>query len=249
MVSDVFYRQILSSPGHYFDVEKPMSHARTPIEAFFEFQREALRGTETAVETAFEFNREMAETFHVSGESGREMGEMTLEASRQSLHRTLDAVESMPGETPGLADVRDSVDETFEAADAEYEHVADGVVENVEQQVELLLAFNEQLETQFLDLLEELEAGTEAVAQEANRSIDEPVEIDIPDDSTTDAGAGDSINDVETVEGIGPTYAERLRDAGIETVSDLAASDAAELADVADTSESRAQDWLDQVEG
>jgi polyhydroxyalkanoate synthase len=55
-----------------------------------------------------------------------------------------------------------------------------------------------------------------------------------------DAGAAD----VETVDGIGPTYAERLRAAGIETVADLAASDAARVAEVAETSESRAADWL-----
>jgi polyhydroxyalkanoate synthase len=53
--------------------------------------------------------------------------------------------------------------------------------------------------------------------------------------------------DVETVDGVGPTYAERLRAAGIETVADLAASDAARVAEVAETSESRAADWLGRV--
>lgn len=52
---------------------------------------------------------------------------------------------------------------------------------------------------------------------------------------------------VETVDGIGPTYADRLEAAGIETVADLAEYDASELANFADTSESRVQDWLDQV--
>jgi len=53
--------------------------------------------------------------------------------------------------------------------------------------------------------------------------------------------------DVRTVRGIGPTYAERLGEAGIETTADLAAHDAAELAEIAETSESRVEDWLDQV--
>jgi len=53
--------------------------------------------------------------------------------------------------------------------------------------------------------------------------------------------------DVETVSGIGPTYAERLRAAGIESVEDLAEYDAAELADIAEAPESRVEDWLDQV--
>jgi polyhydroxyalkanoate synthase len=53
--------------------------------------------------------------------------------------------------------------------------------------------------------------------------------------------------DVETVDGIGPTFAERLRDAGIETLEDLEAHSAAELAEVAETNEARATDWLDAV--
>ncbi len=55
--------------------------------------------------------------------------------------------------------------------------------------------------------------------------------------------------DVETVSGIGPTYGDRLREAGVETVEDLAEHDAAELAEIAETSESRAADWLDRVGG
>ncbi|MEF8782211.1 MAG: class III poly(R)-hydroxyalkanoic acid synthase subunit PhaC [Haloarculaceae archaeon] len=55
-------------------------------------------------------------------------------------------------------------------------------------------------------------------------------------------------DDLETVSGIGPTYAERLRDAGVVTTADLAERDAAELAEVAETTESNAQDWLAQLD-
>jgi polyhydroxyalkanoate synthase len=53
--------------------------------------------------------------------------------------------------------------------------------------------------------------------------------------------------DVETVDGIGPTYAERLRDIGIETTGDLAAADVSTVAEAAQVSKARAQDWLDQL--
>jgi len=52
---------------------------------------------------------------------------------------------------------------------------------------------------------------------------------------------------VSSVSGIGPTYADRLREAGVETVADLEGYSAAELAEIAQTSETRAQDWLDQA--
>jgi polyhydroxyalkanoate synthase len=53
--------------------------------------------------------------------------------------------------------------------------------------------------------------------------------------------------DVETVSGIGPTYAERLREAGVETVADLAEHDAPALAEITAAPESRVTDWLAQV--
>ncbi|MFT4880722.1 MAG: polyhydroxyalkanoate synthase [Salinirussus sp.] len=58
------------------------------------------------------------------------------------------------------------------------------------------------------------------------------------------AGAG-----VETVDGVGPTYAGRLQEAGIETVEELAGHDTELLAAVADAPEGRARRWLEQVGG
>lgn len=52
---------------------------------------------------------------------------------------------------------------------------------------------------------------------------------------------------VDVIKGIGPTYAGRLSDAGIETVADLAAADAADVADRADVPESRLEDWIERA--
>ena len=53
--------------------------------------------------------------------------------------------------------------------------------------------------------------------------------------------------DVETIAGIGPTYADRLREAGIETTAELAERDVPELADVTGAGNSRVEDWLDEL--
>jgi polyhydroxyalkanoate synthase len=58
----------------------------------------------------------------------------------------------------------------------------------------------------------------------------------------------ESSPDVETVDGIGPTYAERLREAGIETVEELRETDVETAAEVAGAPESRADDWFDALE-
>jgi polyhydroxyalkanoate synthase len=75
-------------------------------------------------------------------------------------------------------------------------------------------------------------------------------EVSESDDADGSAGSADDAGDetdIEAVDGIGPTYAERLRAAGIETTADLAAADASTIADAAETTGARAQDWLDQV--
>jgi polyhydroxyalkanoate synthase len=104
------------------------------------------------------------------------------------------------------------------------------------------------------------EYGSADVAEDATQ-----IEIDDVEDESADAAVGaaeepeaeeppsDPEPDVEvevgieSVDGIGPTYAERLRDIGIETTGDLAAADVSTVAEAAQVSESRAGDWLDQV--
>lgn len=62
-----------------------------------------------------------------------------------------------------------------------------------------------------------------------------------------DAAAEGSDDPVTEIKGIGPAYAERLADIGIETVGDLAAADAADIAAETDLSESRIAGWVEQA--
>jgi polyhydroxyalkanoate synthase len=73
-------------------------------------------------------------------------------------------------------------------------------------------------------------------------------EVSDPDYDGTDetsAESGDAA--LESIDGIGPTYADRLQSEGIETVADLGEYDAETLADVAETSVSSVEGWLDQL--
>jgi predicted flap endonuclease-1-like 5' DNA nuclease len=62
-----------------------------------------------------------------------------------------------------------------------------------------------------------------------------------------DAEAGPGAAPVDTIKGIGPAYGERLADAGVDTVADLAAADAAPLADEIDVSDSRVSQWIERA--
>jgi predicted flap endonuclease-1-like 5' DNA nuclease len=115
-------------------------------------------------------------------------------------------------------------------------------------------------------------AGTDATAStgsmteeppEDEESAAEPAEAgtDVSDHSGTDTPAAESAEaagpvpdepeggsePVENVSGIGPAYAKRLEDAGIETVNDLIEVDAEELASNTDLSEKRIQRWQDRA--
>ena len=87
------------------------------------------------------------------------------------------------------------------------------------------------------------EKTDEAVGTQEPTSTAEDTE-ETPDDTDNDDGT-----DVEVVSGIGATYADRLREAGIETIADLASADASTVADAAEISESRAADWVEQASG
>ena len=63
----------------------------------------------------------------------------------------------------------------------------------------------------------------------------------------TDGTAAGTDEDVTVLNGIGPAYGERLEAAGIGTVADLAAADAAEIAADTDLGEGRVQGWIDQA--
>jgi len=67
-----------------------------------------------------------------------------------------------------------------------------------------------------------------------------------------DGSFGDELDDaaaepVAAVDGIGPAYAERLANAGVHSVADLTAADAADLADAIDLSETRVGRWIERA--
>ena len=99
----------------------------------------------------------------------------------------------------------------------------------------------------------ETTAGTETTVEEtsADGEADSASEAETGDE-TTDADEPEiegADEPVDTIKGIGPSYAERLNDIGIETVGDLAARDAADIAAETDLSEKRVGRWLDRARG
>lgn len=84
--------------------------------------------------------------------------------------------------------------------------------------------------------------GVEEPAAEAEEPEPEAEESE-PEAEEPEA-AGES---PDVIKGIGPSYADRLADAGVETVSELADADADDLAEQTDLSETRLERWIERA--
>lgn len=73
---------------------------------------------------------------------------------------------------------------------------------------------------------------------------DPPPPTDSPPRFRTGGTSGD---DLTRIKGIGPAFATRLSDAGITSFTALAAGDAATIAEIANTTETTAQRWIDDA--
>lgn len=81
-------------------------------------------------------------------------------------------------------------------------------------------------------------------ATESERAVKEPSEASTDGSDPAMEGADEP---VDSLSGIGPAYAERLAEAGVETVGDLASADAASLADETGLGEGRVTDWIERA--
>lgn len=77
-------------------------------------------------------------------------------------------------------------------------------------------------------------------------AVDTSVEAAV-EEAEADAGRTGGDEPVDSLSGIGPAYAERLSEAGVETVGDLAAADAADLDAATDIGEGRLASWIEQA--
>ncbi len=86
----------------------------------------------------------------------------------------------------------------------------------------------------------------ETASEPTKAETDETETAAETDDEAVEQAAVESPS-VEEIKGIGPTYAERLEATGLGTVADLAAADPADVAEAAETGESRAGDWVERA--
>lgn len=82
--------------------------------------------------------------------------------------------------------------------------------------------------------------GAEEAAQQAEVQVAD-ASVEAEEDAGTDNEADEEL---EAIEGLGATYADRLRNYGIESITHLVQADSETVADAAQISEDRANEWI-----
>jgi predicted flap endonuclease-1-like 5' DNA nuclease len=162
-----------------------------------------------------------------------------------------DGSDPPPGRDDPDATVEQAPDVTVEhEPDAASEHAVKGTAEEPEPR--------NRVDTGSTAAETESPADPQASPEDRAESPDETSTGTEPEESTDEAEPADTEPEestdeaepsppVEEIKGIGPTYSDRLADVGIETVTDLAGADAEDVAEAADTSLSRAENWIDRA--
>ena len=89
-------------------------------------------------------------------------------------------------------------------------------------------------------------AAADAAGAAATGPDDAGGEAEAADGGAVAAPAVDA--DLQDLEGVGPAYADRLREAGVDDVAALAVADPASLASAVELPEATVRDWVDQAE-
>lgn len=213
-------------------VEEGQNMIDQTLKEALEIQSDAIRAVGNAVAT----QQKAQET---TAELGREVTEGYFEALETSLEEWENS----------LDDARTAANQSIEDIGRLQKHANDSVQNEVS---DALKTYNE-FTAAYVDLmtsaattgLNAVDTGQEQIqvtVEEKAKTVSETggqeivEEIEISDDA-----------EIEDVNGIGPTYAERLRNEGITSVRDLAVSTPDEIAEAADVGVDRAHDWIKQA--
>lgn len=94
----------------------------------------------------------------------------------------------------------------------------------------------------------ESDNGGMTTGPETENTVGETIDTESEEDEATSVATAESDGErVAEIKGIGPAYAGRLEQAGVETVADLADADADELARETDIAATRIQNWIDRA--
>lgn len=223
-----------------------MTNTMTPIDAAFEMQRQSIKQTQQLLEQSLILQQNTLNPFLNKSSSAQhstwfDAAESTLteDEHRSAMNNQFSDFEAAQSQAWDEHESR--LVEAFNALSDQQKHV-------IVQLVETFLDTQQDIEQQTMQDIQQTEdvvQTTEEMTEEAEETTGESAE-DITSDSEdvdADKRKGDEL-ELESIHGIGKTYANRLRSAGIESVGQLAQVNSEMVADAAEISEDRAKEWI-----
>lgn len=178
-----------------------MTNYTSPIETTFELQRKSLEQGQEVIEQGLDLQQRFSESVIGSLENQEALQRRIVELHRDTVHRTLDAVEGLPGADIAVEDLRESLDggydevldgheEAFDTVSDELESGVDSyddltadLLDSIEEQLDLLVKAHEELEEQsieategFTGQVEELQDQVEGVQEQIEQVSEEAAE-------------------------------------------------------------------------
>lgn len=165
--------------------------ADNPLTVAFELQRRTIEQSNEALKRSLAFQQQLNESLMGGIEHGTEAHQRSAELTRDAMHSYLDTIESaVPGSVAGIEQVRQAIDDQFDAAEqagSEAAEMATGGIENAEeatqayvdsidQQLSVLLEAHEDIEAQTEDFLEQTETQLEQLREQSQAEVDEQIE-------------------------------------------------------------------------
>lgn len=210
-------------------------------------------------------HRTIEETFDRLAESHASL----FETVEREFDRTRSSVDEFTASSIDVVD--EGTGEFLETHQEIQEQSTTGFQEYVDQfgeQLERMEEFRSTLESQFADQserteellqrqteqLEQFQKQFETIVHEVDQEVEprhtEGQEVGSPhaEGQEIEIEARGEADRLEVIDGLGETFRTRLEDAGISTIDDLAGADPEHVAEAADVSENRAEDWIEQIQ-
>ncbi|EMA51500.1 helix-hairpin-helix domain-containing protein [Halococcus thailandensis] len=193
--------------------------------------------SESGDDLAVEGDADADESAAAGGDAAASTGSMTEESSSEGA--------AEPGEAVGPTDDEELEDEVSDEADESEVDAGDESEDDESEAVDV--GDGDGTADEAAAAGSDASGSTGSITEETNESISatEDAEAAGPTDADPDVDTAD--HDVDALKGIGPSYAERLGEAGIESVADLADADPETISDEVDVAESRVERWSERA--
>jgi predicted flap endonuclease-1-like 5' DNA nuclease len=231
------------------------------LQQLFNAQLDAVESALDDDEVRSTLNRQFQQNAELTQELINAGFEQSAEVTQDLFNAQLDAVESslddeafrdaFNSQFDDLERTQQRAWDEFESKFGEaFEDLSERQQELVAETVDAALAAQREVQEDTVERVRAAEAGTENVS-EAAAAVAETTEQQLAKDVRA-IGNGNQYDDysekLETIEGLGETYADRLRSSGVQSIDHLATADTTTVAEAADVSEDHADEWISSAQ-